>query len=70
MSEMITLQLTNEQARALRAVVNLTGKHNVHIDAASVEEQAAQDCLMSGDAVHDAMRAVWEMVRVVRKEAE
>ena len=58
---MVTLKITNQQARALRAVLNITGKHCEHIEAPSIEKQAAEECGMSARDMEQAMIDIWNM---------
>lgn len=58
---MLKLEITNEQARALRAVLNITGKHCEHIEAPSIEKQAAEECGMDAQSMEQAMIDIWNM---------
>ena len=57
---MVTLKLTREQAAAVRSVLNMSGVHCQHIDAVSVEVEAANYIGMKPRDMERCIQEVWE----------
>lgn len=59
---MVTVELSFEQARALRGLLNITNKNKGTIKANSVEDQAAAEIGMESDELEGLVYRVWKLL--------
>lgn len=61
---MVTLKLTNQQAAAVRSVLNISGIDCEHINARSVENEAAALVGMKVEDMERCIQEVWEALKM------
>ncbi len=61
---MVTLKLTNQQAAAVRAVLNFSGVSSEALTERSVENEAAAYVGMSAQEMERCIQEVWEALKM------
>ena len=61
---MVTLKLTNQQAAAVRSVLNFSSVHCKNIDHESVEVEAAWAVGMDVEDMERCIQEVWEALKM------
>ena len=59
---MVSVDMTFEQARVLRGLLNISGMETHHFGGATAEAHAAAEIGMDRDEVEDALMGLWKVL--------